>query len=62
MDEKDAIVKLLNEILERMNGDTKITWPPNKKGYRRPNGGALALLALILGILLGVVAAALLKG
>lgn len=58
----DLIIKLLHEVLERMDGD-RASWMPGKKGsYRKSNGAALALLALILGILLGVVAAALLKG
>lgn len=60
-DEKNLIIKLLNEIIDRMNGDQN-SWLPMGKKYRKANGSALALLALILGILLGVVAAAILKG
>jgi hypothetical protein len=60
-DEKKLMLKLLNEILERLNGNQN-SWLPGKKGYRKTNGAALAMLALILGILLGVVAAAILKG
>jgi hypothetical protein len=50
------ILKLLNEILERLSGDS------TEKKKRPFNGQTTAFLALILGILLGVVLAIVLKG
>jgi len=57
----DLIMKLLQEILSRLDGEHKTSWIPGKRGYRKSNGSALALLCLILGILLGIIAAALLR-
>lgn len=64
MNQKQAIMALLKEIFTLMDDDdtpAKPSWPPTKRMAPR-NGSALALLSLILGILLGVIAALVLKG
>lgn len=67
MDKKDAILKLIAEILELLNHDgaagpheppTRRSWGP--KGAH--NGSARELLALVLGILLGALLSAVLNG
>lgn len=64
MDQKKAVLALIAEILAILDGDpppAKPSWSPYKRGAAR-NGSSLALLSLILGILLGVIAALVLKG
>lgn len=67
MDNKDAILKLIAEILELLRGDDDQP-PHNYSGKRswipgRPrNGSARELLALVLGILLGLLGFSIIKG
>lgn len=67
MNNKDAILKLIAEILELLHGEQPSApqKPPTRRSWapRVPrNGSARELLALILGILLGFLCFSIIKG